>query len=251
VKRLSGKVAIITGGAQTVGLGIARAFADAGAQLVITSRDKDKLESVRPDLESRGAQVVTYAGDASLRESAHGVVDAAYKAFGRVDILVNNAQANKGRFFIEEIDDEAFDIAFGSGLKATLFHMQAAFPHLKKRGGSVINFGSKMGIVPTPGTGIYAGAKEAIRGLSRVAAKEWGAHKIRVNVLNPASLSANAARSLERDPDLAAQVKRDLTLGYFGDPVLDIGAVAVFLASDDARYLTGQTINADGGQVML
>lgn len=250
MRKLDGKVAIVTGGGQTVGLGVAQALADGGADLVITGRVREKLEMARADLQGRGAKVMVCPGDVSVRESADAAVAMAADAFGRVDILVNNAQTNKAGK-IEEIDEEAFDITFGSGFRGTLYHMQAAFPYLKERGGSVINFGSKMGMVPHPNTGLYSATKEAIRALSRVAAKEWGQYGIRVNIVNPASLGEKQVANLASNPDLADQVKRDLTLGYFGDPRLDIGSVVAFLASDDARYLTGQTLNADGGQVML
>ena len=129
--------------------------------------------------------------------------------------------------------------------------MQAAFPHLKARGGAIINFGSKVGIYPSPGTGAYAATKEAIRGLSRVTAKEWGRYKIRVNVINPASLESGRGCLSGCQPRGSKLHLSEIALGCFGDAVKDIGATALFLASDDARYVTGQTINADGGQVML
>ena len=249
--RLEGKVAIVTGAGQGVGLGVARALANEGASLVITGRVAEKLEQAKPDLEARGAKLAVCPGDGAVRANAQRAVQTAVEAFGRLDILVNNAQATHPGVMIEDITDEDVELTFGSGLRATLYHMQAAFPHLKERGGSVINFGSKMGIHSGPGAGAYAATKEAIRGLSRVAAKEWGQHKIRVNVINPASLSPGAAAYFEDHPDEVAVHLKDVALGYFGDAEQDIGAAALFLASDDSRYVTGQTINVDGGQAML
>ena len=249
--RLSGKVAIVTGAGQGCGLGIARAFASAGANLVITGRTPEKLAQVKPDLEARGAKVVTCPGDGSVRANAGRAVQAAIDAFGQLDILVNNALATNPGVMVEDITDDDIKLTFGSGFLGTLYHMQAAFPHLKQRGGSIINFGSKVGIHANPGVGAYAATKEAIRGLSRVTAKEWGRYKIRVNVLNPASLSPGFVDYFKQHPEEEAVHLRDVALGYFGDAEKDIGAAALFLATDDSRYVTGQTINVDGGQVML
>lgn len=230
---------------------MARAFAQEGASLVITGRVAEKLDQAKPDLEARGAKVVVCAGDGAVRANAQRAVQAAIDSFGKLDVLVSNAQATHPGVMIEDISDEDLELTFGSGFRATFYHMQAAFPHLKERGGSIVNFGSKMGIHAGPGAGAYAANKEAIRGLSRVAAKEWGRHKIRVNVINPASLSPGAAAYFEDHPDEVAVHLKDVALGYFGDAEQDIGAAALFLASDDSRYVTGQTINVDGGQVML
>jgi NAD(P)-dependent dehydrogenase (short-subunit alcohol dehydrogenase family) len=122
---------------------------------------------------------------------------------------------------------------------------------MKARGGAIINLGSREGIFGGLGMGIYAATKEGIRGLSRVAAREWGVHKIRVNVICPAALSPAAVKYLEEFPEQAEMYRKQLALGYFGDSEADIGPVALFLASDESRYVTGQTINADGGQMML
>ena len=249
--RLQGKVAIVTGAGQGVGLGVATAFAREGASLVITGRGAEKLEQTKTGLEARGAKVVTSSGDGAVRANAQKAVQSALDAFGTLDILVNNAQASNPGVMIEDIRDEDVELAFGSGFRATLYHMQAAVPHLKERGGSIINFGSKMGIHASPGAGAYSANKEAIRGLSRVAAKEWGQYQIRVNVINPASLSPSAAAYFEEHPDQVEYHLKDVALGYFGDGEEDIGAAALFLATDDSQYVTGQTINVDGGQVML
>jgi NAD(P)-dependent dehydrogenase (short-subunit alcohol dehydrogenase family) len=249
--RLSSKVAIVTGAGQGCGLGVAQVFASEGASLVITGRVLDKLESVKPELEARGAKVVISAGDGAIRENARRAVRAAIDAFGRLDVLVNNAQATKAGVMVEDITDEDLDLTFGSGFRATLYHMQAAFPHLKERGGSIINFGSKMGIHAGPGAGSYASNKEAIRALSRVAAKEWGRYKIRVNVVNPASLSPGFKAYFKEHPEEEAVHLKDVALGYFGDPEKDVGQAVLLLALDESRYVTGQTINVDGGQVML
>jgi NAD(P)-dependent dehydrogenase (short-subunit alcohol dehydrogenase family) len=249
--RLTGKVAIITGGGQGIGLGIAKKFASEGASLVITGRVAGKLDAAIPDLERRGGKVVACPGDGAKRENAQRAVKAAIDAYGQLDVLVNNAQAVNMNLPLENISDEEFQLAFGSGFLASFYHMQAAFPYMKDRGGSIINFGSKYGIHPFTGNAHYAGTKEGIRGLSRVAAKDWGRYKIRVNVLNPGSVTEVVAAYFAANPEEAKKHLEDVSLGYFGDPEHDIGPVALFLATDDSRYVTGQTINADGGQVML
>lgn len=249
--KLAGKVAIITGGGQGVGLGIARAFAQAGAALVITGRDAAKLESAAAELRGLGAQIATSAGDVSRRESAAAAVAKTVECFGKLDILVNNAQSSVPGTPLEDIDDATIQLTLQSGLIGTIQHMQEAFSYLKQNGGSIINTGSREGIYGGPGFGIYAATKEAIRGVSRVAAREWGKHNIRVNVICPAALSPAAIKYLAEHPEHEAMYRKEIALGRFGDPEQDIGTVALFLASDDSRYVTGQTINVDGGQVML
>ena len=249
--RLSGKAAIITGAGQGVGLGMARAFAEAGASLVITGRTLTKLEQAADILRGDGAQVAICAGDARSRADAKMAVAIAMDRFGRLDVLVNNAQSSVPGQAFEEINDETIHLTLDSGLIGTMQFMQEAFVSLKTNGGSIINLGSREGIFGGKGFGIYAAAKEGIRGLSRVAAREWGIHKIRVNVICPAALSPIAIDYLAKFPEQADMYRKEISLGYFGDPRKDVGPVGVFLASDDSRYVTGQTLNVDGGQMML
>lgn len=249
--RLEGKTALITGAGQGVGLGIALAFAGEGASVVITGRDEGRLRDAVNIIEGRGGKVIACPGDASRRENARKAVTAAVDAFGNLDVLVNNAQARRSGIPFEEITEEDMDLAFGSGPVATMLHMQEAFPHMKGRGGAIINFGSKMGMQPMPGIGSYAAAKEAIRALTRTAAREWGKHAIRVNTLNPASLGDSGKAYFKDRPAEFEKLCADVSLGYFGDAETDIGAAAIFLASDEGRYVTGQTLNVDGGQLML
>jgi NAD(P)-dependent dehydrogenase (short-subunit alcohol dehydrogenase family) len=249
--RLKGKVALITGAGQGIGLGIARTFAAEGADLVITGRVEQKLKGVVPELSAFGVKVVVCPGDAGRRTNAQRAVQAAIDTFGRLDILVNNAQTLKPGTMLEDTDDEIFRLTIESGLYGTLYHMQAAFPHFKTSGGSIINLSSREGIMGGVGFAAYAATKEAIRGLSRVAAREWGKHRIRINVICPAAMSTAAEEYFKVHPEMANVYLKDICLGYFGDPEKDIGAAALFLASEDSRYVTGQTINVDGGQVML
>lgn len=248
---LTGKVAIVTGGGQGVGLGIATALAAAGASLVITGRDADKLRRAAEELALHGAAVETVSADVRLRADAERTVAATIARFGRLDVLVNNAQSSVPGIALEDLDDATIQLTLESGLLGTLHHMQAAFPHLRTAGGSIINLGSREGIHGGPGFGIYAATKEAVRGLSRVAAREWGKHGIRINTICPAALSPVAVKYLADHPEQAEQYRREIALGRFGDPETDVGPVAVFLAGDESRYVTGQTLNADGGQVML
>ena len=246
--KLTGKVAIVTGGGQGVGLGIAQAFGREGASLVITGRTEDKLRLAASEL---AGPVAISVGDAAARADAERAVRTALESFGRLDILVNNAQSSKPGTALEDTDDEIIRLTVESGLYGTIHHMQAAFPHMKAHGGSIINLGSREGIMGGAGFGIYAATKEAIRGVSRVAAREWGRWGIRVNVICPAALSPIAITYLAEHPEQAEMYRGEISLGRFGDPEQDIGPAAVFLAGDDSRYVTGQTINVDGGQTML
>lgn len=248
---LAGKVALITGAGQGVGLGIAQAYAAAGANLVITGRDAAKLDVAAADLRKLGAEVECVSGDARLRATAEADVAAAIARFGQIDVLVNNAQSSVPFVPLEQIDDATISLTIESGLYGTLYHMQAAFPHMQASGGSIINLGSREGEFGGIGFGIYAATKEGIRGLSRTAAREWGKHGIRVNVICPAALSPAAKTFLESNPKQAEYYLSQVALGYFGDSLEDIGPVAVFLASTASKYVTGQTINVDGGQMML
>ncbi|MDO7836349.1 SDR family oxidoreductase [Sphingobium sp. HBC34] len=252
MKRLEGKVAIITGGGQGVGLGIAMAFADEGASLVISGRTPEKLQAIVPDLEARGAKVAIHPADARSRADADKLVAFTVGTFGGVDILVNNAQTTFPGMLLSDYDDEHIAATVESGLYGSVYHMQAVRQHMVARGGgSIINFGSRQGIVAPEGYSIYGATKEAIRGLSRVAAREWGPDGIRINVINPSAMSPAAEKWLADFPEEAAKNLLEVSLRRWGDSYKDIGPVAVFLASDESHYVSGQTINVDGGMVML
>lgn len=249
--KLAGKVAIVTGGGQGIGQGIAHVFAQQGARVLITGRTPDKLEATVAAIRADGGQADWLQGTAGERADAEAAVAKAVEAFGSVDILVNNAQTSRPATSFEDHDDALFTLTLQSGLIGTFQHMQAVLPHMKAKGGSIINFGSREGIFGGQGFLAYAATKEAIRGLSRSAARELGHFGVRVNVICPAALSPVAADYLAKYPEQAEMYRKDIALGYFGDCARDIAPVAVFLGSDDSRYVTGQTINAEGGLTML
>ncbi|MGF6598488.1 NAD(P)-dependent dehydrogenase (short-subunit alcohol dehydrogenase family) [Paraburkholderia sp. GAS448] len=249
---LKDRVAIVTGGGQGLGLGIANALASEGANLVLTGRTEAKLRKAETALKEYGVQVLVVPGNTRRRADADQTVALAIEHFGRIDALVNNAQSSTPGVPLEAVTDENWCETLESGLYGTLYFMQAAWPHMKQqRSGRIINFASRTGIEGTQGFGPYAAAKEGIRGLSRVAAREWGAYGVTVNVVCPAALTPAADAYLDANPSERTRYLSEIPLGRFGDPQNDIGRVVAFLCSESAGYVTGQTINVDGGQSML
>jgi NAD(P)-dependent dehydrogenase (short-subunit alcohol dehydrogenase family) len=189
--RLAGKVAVVTGASQGLGLAMARAFADEGAKVVLSARRGEVLAEEVSRIEAQGGEALAVTADVARREDAQRTIAAAVERFGRLDVLVNNAQTTR-QAGVENITEEAIAITFGSGLFGTLYHMQAAFTHLKERGGSVINYGTRQGIYGEPGDGIYGANKEGIRALSRSAAREWGQFGIRSSTWPTSRCAASA-----------------------------------------------------------
>lgn len=249
---LQGKVAIVTGGGQGLGLGIAHALAKEGAQLILTGRTESTLTQAALALAAHGGRVLTVAGDVRERADANAAVAQAIGQFGRVDILINNAQSSSPGMPLEDMSDATWELTMESGLYGTFYFMQAVLPHMKLQGGGkIVNLGSLTGIEGSKGFSAYAAAKEGIRGLSRVAAREWGKYKINVNVICPAAMTGASEKYFADYPAEKERYLALIALGRMGDPERDIGANVVYLCGPGSDYVTGQTINVDGGQSML
>jgi len=250
-QQLADKVAIVTGAGQGIGEAIARAYAREGAKVIITGRTPGKLEEVARRIGSDGGEVVPLEASAGNSEDAEKTVGAAVSRWGRIDVLVNNAHTFSDYLPVDDPKMEAHCmIDLQSAFVGSLQLMQLCFPHMKRQGGgSIINMGSSYGIRCEPGFLAYAATKEAIRALTRTAAREWGKHKIRVNTILPSALSPKAIWYLEQSKTYDLELSK-VALGYFGSAD-DIAPTAVFLASDTSKYVTGQTIGVDGGSTMF
>lgn len=245
---LNGKVVIITGGGRGIGFGLSTAFAKAGAKLVITGRTESTLLAAKQALEADyGCEVLCVAADGADENAIQNVIDQTVAHFGRIDAVVNNAQASASGKMLVQHTKEDLDLAIYSGIYATFFYMQKAYPYLKETKGCVINFASGAGLFGRVAQSSYAAAKEGIRGLSRVAATEWGPDGIRVNVICPLAMTEGLKKFKEEYPDRYEQTIKAVPMGRFADPEKDIGALCVFLCSDEASFITGETITLQGG----
>lgn len=247
--KLQGKVGIITGSASGIGKGMALAMAKEGAHIAIVDVNEEKGKDTLAEI-NQYTEGMLFIKDISKQESAHEIVADVVKRFGRLDILVNNAHVSRQAPFMETTQ-ELFDLSFGTGFYPTVHFMQAAYPELKKTKGKVINFASGAGIDGQVTQTSYAAAKEAIRGVSRVAANEWGPEGINVNLISPIALTPGVEQWRENAPELYEAMLNKIPMRRLGDPEQDIGRVAVFLASSDADYITGQTFMVDGGSIKL
>lgn len=252
--RLAARVAIVTGAGQGLGKGIAAALADEGATVVLLGRTPQKVIDVSSELIDNGRTALAIGCDVSDRAAVDGAVAATLAAFGHIDILINNAQGGAlgtSTPTVDLSDDDVLEY-IRTGPLGTLHLMQAAFPALQRSEHPVIiNFGSAVGVRGGPGMAAYAMAKEAIGGLTKSTAVEWGRYGIRVNLVCPAAWSPRAKAYRDQDPARWEHIQRSIPLRRFGDPSTDIGRAIVALVSDDFQYLTGATIMLDGGQVIL
>lgn len=248
--RLAGRVAIITAGGQGIGEALAIAFAREGARLVLTGRTLSKLEAVsRRIVDEGGEPALCLEALAGNRADAERTVAEAIGHFGRIDILVNNAHTFTSRTPLESVPEEHLRTNWESSLLGSFQLMQCAFPHMRDGGGgSIINLGSASGYECEPGSMAYSATKEAVRALTKTAAREWGRYKIRANTLLPVGLTPQLRGFLERTGTYELEASHS-ALGILGDPLDDVAPVALFLASDDSRYITGQSIYADGGRI--
>lgn len=249
--KLTGKVALITGGGQGVGQGIALALAKEGADIVVTGRTLEKCETTAGLLCERGVKALALRCDVKSAEDLQNTLDATIAEFGRLDILVNNAQ-EVARGPLLSVSDEAMNGNWESGPLATFRLMKMAFPHLKDSKGHVVNLCSSVMKRWDVGTyGVYAAVKAATQQLTRAAANEWGKDGIRVNAIMPHAKSPALAGWMKQNPVEAEHFQASIPLGYVGECEDDIGAFVAMMCMDEARYLSGQTIALDGGQVFI
>jgi NAD(P)-dependent dehydrogenase (short-subunit alcohol dehydrogenase family) len=251
--RLRGKVALVTGSTQGLGEGIALRFAREGARVVINGRSAQKGEAVVAKLRALGADAHFIRADLSQYNEAISLVQQAAAHFGRLDILINNAQAVPDLIpSIEERSAEYLDQALRSGLYGSLWTSQAALPFFRAAGaGRIVNFASINGAYGSKYGAAYNAAKEAIRGLTRTLANEWGQYNVTVNVILPSGVSPSYEAFYSDDPKKAEAVARLNPMRRHGRAEEDIGSAVLGLVCDYARYITGQSLFIDGGANLL
>ena len=248
--RLDNKIAIVTGGAGGIGSGIVRAYVKENAKVVIADIAEEKGRTLSTELNKQGYETLFIKTDLSNKESLKSCVDQTIQTYGLIDILINNAHASRMNNFLD-ITEEDLDLSFNTGFYATFYLCQMVIPHLKETQGNIINFGSGAAVKGDKNQGSYVVAKEAIRGITRVIANEFGEFGINANVISPIAYSEGVDQWRKDNPEYYNQVIQGIPLQKFGDVEKDIGPVAVFLGSKDAQYITGQTVMVDGGSIKL
>ena len=241
MENLKNQVVIVTGGALTTVL------SKRGASVVAVDINEEAGKKI---VKSNPEKIIFMKGDVSKKSVAEEAVKLAVSKFGKLTGLVNNAHASRQKSLIEHTEDD-WALSFETGFNATLYFMMASYSELAKNGGSIVNFGSGAGLEGLEYQASYAAAKEAIRGLSRVAANEWAQNNIRVNVVCPMALTEGVANWKEHFPEQYKVAVNQVPMKRFGDPQNDVAPIVAFLLSSDSQYMTGQTLMADGGSINL
>jgi len=250
--RLAGKAAIVTGAAHGIGLACARRLAADGASVALADIDREAGEAAAKALRDQGARAIFVATDVAQRPALAALIDRAASEFGRLDIMLNNAGVALSAPIVE-MSDELFDKVLSINLRAAFIGTQLAARKMieAKNGGVIINMSSVNALLAIPGLAAYACTKGALNQLTKVAAVELAPHNIRVVAIGPGTILTELAKKAVLSDDAARKKILSRTpIGRAGEPE-EVAAVAAFLASDDASYITGQTIYPDGGRLAL
>ena len=246
--RLAGRVAVVTGAGQGIGRGIAAVFAREGARVCVAELKPHRAERTAQEIRDAGGEAFAIGTDVGRREDVERMVAETVARWGSVDVLVNNAHGFGARAALEEIPEAQFDLSWTTGVKGTWWAMSAVRPLMAARGwGRIVNMVSLAAERGDAGLGEYNAAKAGIAALTRTAAREWGHAGITVNAIAPGAWTKRGQDYAARDPDGFARAMAARPIGRLGDPETDIAPVALFLASDDGRFLTGQVLYVDGG----
>ena len=250
---LQGKVALITGGSRGIGRSIALTFAEAGAKVVVSSRNKrpPELEKVAEQVRGTGGEAIAIPAHVGRNEEVQKLVQGALRAFGRIDVLVNNAGANPVLSSMVDLEEETFDKVLEVNLKgAFLLSKAVAKEMIKQGGGRILNISSISGLrARADQTGAYCISKAALNMMTQVMAKELAPYNILVNAIAPGSIKTEFSRVNWTDPDRKAQRIREIELKRFGEPEEVVG-LALFLAAEASSFVTGEIIRVDGGQTI-
>jgi NAD(P)-dependent dehydrogenase (short-subunit alcohol dehydrogenase family) len=248
MSRLAGSVAIVTGAGQGIGAAIAKVFAREGARVCVAELKAHRCERTAEEIRAAGGDAFAQVCDVGDKAAIQAMVDATVRRWGTVDVLVNNAHGFGARAKLEEIPDDQFDMSWRTGTKGTWWAMCAVRPIMAAKGrGRIINFGSLAAEEGHAGLGEYGAAKAGITSLTCTAAREWGPSGITANVIYPAALTKRGMDFRDRNPERYQRLMEERPIRRLGDPETDIAPIALFLATDDAQFLTGHVFYADGG----
>ena len=247
---LNGKVALVTGASKGIGESIARFYAAYGAKVIINSRKQDAVDEVANAIRAEGGEAIGVAGQVGSIEDCKKIFDAAMSAYGRIDILVNNAATNPVFGPVENTDERAFNKIMDVNVKAPFELAKMCLPIMQANGGgSIINISSIGGVSPEQMLGIYSVSKAALISLTKVMAAEWGKDNVRANVICPGLIQTKFSQALWSNDQIMKHMMAQLPLSRVGKPE-EIAGLALFLASDASSYCTGSVFMADGGYLI-
>ena len=252
MKQLNEKVAIVTGAGQGIGKAIALCLGENGVTVICVGRRLDPIEATAQEIRENGGEALALSGDTSDRTRVHEIVETVVQEYGTVDVVVNNAQSLPGSAPVESVSYDMMYTAWMTGTMGSLNFMQECFPYMKEQGeGRIINFASATGMFGYVGNLAYASNKEAIRGLTKIAAKEWGRYGITVNVVLPGAESPAAKVWAQKFPDKYAEILSAQPMQRMGVPSQDIAPVVAFLAGPDSGFVSGQSVLVDGAYSIM